>query len=246
MLFFFKGIEFLLLLGVLWTLIALLMEEFLLQKLFNLILLFVFIAFWLLFRGFEFLPFIMLIIYVGSIAVLFLFVVMIINPDYIDLQLNQYSIKYLWTREELELERDPWLYYSGLGDTKVNEVALKKINLSDANSVDSPIYFLVYGFIGFFVMLVGLLGFVSVDFSLLPYDSVNLLALKLGVNSCGVMLSNSTDIFAVARLLYLSFGVELLLMGFILFVAMVFVIMFGARKSIAIKRQNTSEQNSRA
>jgi len=58
------------------------------EKVFSLILAFLALSFWLFLNGLEFLPLVILLLYVGAIAVLFLFVVMILNPDFINL-LNQ-------------------------------------------------------------------------------------------------------------------------------------------------------------
>jgi NADH:ubiquinone oxidoreductase subunit 6 (subunit J) len=78
---------------ILYSLIAIIIwdvlnRHLLMEKVFSLILVFCLLAFWLLLNGLEFLPLIILLLYVGAIAVLFLFVVMIVNPDFIDL-LNQ-------------------------------------------------------------------------------------------------------------------------------------------------------------
>lgn len=43
------------------------------------------LAFYILLNGLEFIPLSIVIIYIGSIAILFLFVVIIINPDYRDI-----------------------------------------------------------------------------------------------------------------------------------------------------------------
>ena len=57
-------------------------SRFLIQKIFLLILVFNLIAYSLLVNGLEFLALIILLLYVGAIAVLILFVLMILNPDY--------------------------------------------------------------------------------------------------------------------------------------------------------------------
>lgn len=70
---------------VIWDVLKL---PLLLEKIFSLILVFFLLSFWMLLNGLEFLPLVILLLYVGAIAVLFLFVVMILNPDFLDL-LNQ-------------------------------------------------------------------------------------------------------------------------------------------------------------
>ena len=57
-------------------------RRFLIQKIFSLILVFVYLSYALLLAGLEFLSLVILLLYVGAIAVLFLFVIMILNPDY--------------------------------------------------------------------------------------------------------------------------------------------------------------------
>lgn len=67
--------------GFIVSVISVLERKTLIEKIFSLISVFVCIAFFLILHGFEFLPLVILLLYVGSIAVLFLFVVIIINPD---------------------------------------------------------------------------------------------------------------------------------------------------------------------
>lgn len=57
--------------------------KYLINKIFSLILVFVLLAFWLLLNNLEFLSLIILLLYIGAIAVLFLFIVMILNPDFL-------------------------------------------------------------------------------------------------------------------------------------------------------------------
>ena len=67
---------------IIWDVIVL---DLLIEKIFSLILVFFLLSFWILLNGLEFLPIVILLLYVGAIAVLFLFVVMILNPDFINL-----------------------------------------------------------------------------------------------------------------------------------------------------------------
>ncbi len=70
---------------IIWDVVT---RRFLMEKVFSLILVFFLLSFVLLLNGLEFLPLVILLLYIGAIAVLFLFVVMILNPDFLDL-LNQ-------------------------------------------------------------------------------------------------------------------------------------------------------------
>jgi len=67
---------------IIWDVVT---RHLLMEKIFSLILVFVLLAFWLLLNGLEFVPLVILLLYVGAIAVLFLFVVMILNPDFMSL-----------------------------------------------------------------------------------------------------------------------------------------------------------------
>ena len=67
---------------IIWDVVT---RRLLMEKVFSLILVFFLLSFWMLLNNLEFLPLVILLLYVGAIAVLFLFVVMILNPDFIDL-----------------------------------------------------------------------------------------------------------------------------------------------------------------
>ena len=69
---------------IIWDVIVL---DLLIEKIFSLILVFFLLAFWLLLNGLEGLPLIILLLYVGAIAVLCLFVVILLNQK---LQLRSY------------------------------------------------------------------------------------------------------------------------------------------------------------
>jgi NADH-quinone oxidoreductase subunit J len=75
--------QYYLLAGIFLSIVEVTICEFLIEKIFNLILVFVMIAFLLILYGFEFISLVILLIYVGAIAILFLFIVIVINPDYI-------------------------------------------------------------------------------------------------------------------------------------------------------------------
>lgn len=75
---FFKLV---LLAGLLMAIWHLSLTRLLMPKIFWLIAVFVQLAFLLLLHGIEFVSFVVLLLYVGAISVLFLFVVMILNPD---------------------------------------------------------------------------------------------------------------------------------------------------------------------
>lgn len=79
---FYNCLTFVLLFSMLYAVYGVFTCRLLMEKIFNLIAVFVSVAFWLILYGFEFLPLVILLLYVGAISVLFLFVVIIINPDF--------------------------------------------------------------------------------------------------------------------------------------------------------------------
>lgn len=89
----------------LWAAVAfliwnILIRPLLMEKVFSLILAFLALSFWLFLNGLEFLPLVILLLYIGAISVLFLFVVMIINPDFTDLlQQKQQLVAQLQQRQ---------------------------------------------------------------------------------------------------------------------------------------------------
>ena len=83
----------------LWAAVAfliwnILVRPLLMEKVFSLILAFLALSFWLFLNGLEFLPLVILLLYIGAISVLFLFVVMIINPDFTDLLYQKQRLVY--------------------------------------------------------------------------------------------------------------------------------------------------------
>ncbi len=193
----------------------LLFQYLLIEKIFNLIAIFILISFWLFLNGFEFLPLIILIIYVGSIAILFLFIVIIINPDFNIAREEFYNIKLIWKYNKTNQE--------------LNVVELENIPVIKSILLGISFSFFYY------------LGFINV----FNYSNVN------NINSSfyfkeeiiiDTLWATFIDIYYIANLLYGQFKIEFVLIGFILFIAIVGVIIFGARKSLFIKRQNATDQ----
>jgi len=208
------------------------------------------VAFWLLLNGFEFLPFIILIIYVGSIAVLFLFVVMIINPDYAEMRDEFFNIKYLWYRQDLKnlnSNETPAV------NTKLSSVVTQEV-LQDLKSTvywekdkskhdeKSKLYYLSgFYFWSFAFFCAYFAGFMSTELLFSRFYGFEQLVFLNSLHTDNLYVVFG-DVYYIANLLYVEYGLDFVLMGFILFVAMVGVIMFGVKKSLIIKRQNLSEQ----
>jgi NADH:ubiquinone oxidoreductase subunit 6 (subunit J) len=93
------------------------------EKIFSLISVFVCISFFLMLHGFEFLPLVILLLYVGSIAVLFLFVVIIINPDLP----NAYQVR--------DMEHQRRKFQLQCGTNKVQQDQLINIKFQNLNNL---------------------------------------------------------------------------------------------------------------
>lgn len=239
-------LELFLFLGVVISILGLIVDHYLIEKLFNLIAIFILVSFWLLLQGFEFLPLIVLIIYVGSIAVLFLFVVIIINPDYTDMRNDFFNLKYLWYRQDLTDLNDKWKVHllNNKSENFVTENFLANLQhqvnytLTSQTQLQKFVMFFMSSFLFFIFYFLGFVGAFYFFYS----SSTDILCCSSGINNLDNLFTTYVDVYYIATLLYTRFLFEFLLMGFILFVAMVGVIMFGAKKSLFIKRQNISEQ----
>lgn len=241
----------------LWNLIA---NYYLMEKLFNLIAVFLLIVFLLLLYGYEFLPLMFLIIYVGSIAILFLFVVMIINPDYFEL-LNEAKLLRIFWKTTLLREKNKQLSnqlvdFNVNTDLYSNEVNLVKDTYKKLNNNNIIISLYIYLYLYFFSML-SAFGF-KVVYELHLVGSV-MSSTAPGLQNQGTLINVWTnnslnliswrslnwrfnDIYYISEILYNYYLIEVLFMGFILMMAMFGVIILGMQKNIFIKRQNLSEQ----
>lgn len=239
-------LELYLFVGIIVSIFGLINDHYLIEKLFNLIAIFILVSFWLLLQGFEFLPLIVLIIYVGSIAVLFLFVVIIINPDYSDMRNEFFNLKYLWYRQDLTDLNSKLKVY--LLNNKPSTIVTSNFLSTLQNQVTYNLntqtqfqYFLTLFMSSFLFFIFYFLGFISTFYFFFSVSPDTLCCIS-GLSTLDNLFTTYIDVYYIATLLYTRFLFEFLLMGFILFVAMVGVIMFGAKKSLFIKRQNISEQ----
>ena len=160
---------------IIWVVIVL---DLLMEKIFSLILVFFLLAFWLLLNGLEFLPLIILLLYVGAIAVLFLFVVMILNPDFINL-LNQKQqlIAYLTQRNNMLKT----LLHMNVNNKESNYIALDielQKKLSKMDNLKKKIKF--YNSEFFLSLLVG--SFIGGLLSWHRYLNLKLFISHIGIN----------------------------------------------------------------
>jgi len=147
----------------LWAAVAfliwnILIRPLLMEKVFSLILAFLALSFWLFLNGLEFLPLVILLLYIGAISVLFLFVVMIINPDFTDLlQQKQQLVAQLQYRQAVLAVLMNHRYSNNAllpfeEQKKLMTALTSEINVNNnSNVIKSPFYFSFF----FFSLLAG-------------------------------------------------------------------------------------------
>jgi len=142
----------------LWAAVAfliwnILIRPLLMEKVFSLILAFLALSFWLFLNGLEFLPLVILLLYIGAISVLFLFVVMIINPDFTDLlQQKQQLVAQLQYRQAVLAVLMNHRYSNNAllsfeEQKKLMTALTSEINVNNnSNVIKSPFYFSFFFF----------------------------------------------------------------------------------------------------
>jgi len=196
-------------------------RRFLIEKLFNLILVFVYLAYALLLAGLEFLSFVILLLYVGAIAVLFLFVVMILNPDYHlvieEQKALQANIDAQKAKEKNEMTWLDWLQHFVMA-------------------------FLTAGFCTSILLVK-----VVVPFLRRPNpDGVKLADLYLKIKyEPWTIYKENMKLSEVGDVLYNKYGIAVLVIGGALIVAMIGSIMLCTYQTVKLKRQNISKQSKR-
>jgi NADH-quinone oxidoreductase subunit J len=223
MLSIFKLIQWLLLFGALISIFGVISRRFLIEKIFNLIAVFIILAFCLILYGFEFLPLVILLLYVGAIAVLFLFVVIIVNPDYTEIINEKRNLYHAWQQKNNQLSVAPVLdntirNYSGFFDTILSLKGIVYVILGS-----SFIIFNTY-FYEFHIFIINI------------NQKEDLFTIKLRNNT------NILDILYVAELMYQEYGLSLIVIGAILLVAIIGAILLTLRKTVGLKRQTLSAQ----
>jgi NADH:ubiquinone oxidoreductase subunit 6 (subunit J) len=245
MLSLFIGLlKFILSAGVIFSVWNLIVTRLLMPKIFWLIALFIQVAFLLLLHGVEFISFVLLILYVGAISVLFLFVVMILNPDakkaalaagkkkpvvpkvltgvpsfIVKTTLTPPSVQTLFKYDLPQLLLVVVLLV-------VSSALVETVVYGEAYTA-SPTHHLV--------MLWPFLGFLGLVSTTLPPHAHN----------AAVMLnevSATSDIWVIAETLYTRDFVAFWLVGLILLVAMVGAILLTLQKSRELKRQKGTNQ----
>lgn len=213
-------------------------KRFLMDKIFNLIAVFATLALMMMLWGIGFLSFVVLIVFVGAIAVLFLFVVMIVNPDFIAISDEKRFLYKAWSNYLNLLSNK--MVVSNTDSENISELKNKLTLLEGStNEPVMNVMFSMYSFIYF------CLGFVALIFSKKLY---------IALNTFGVLYSNynvslfhygfypMNEMAALANLMYQDYGVSLFLIGLLLLVAMIGVIILTLKRSNNLKRQNITLQ----
>ena len=200
------------------------------QKIFILIIVFNVLAYYLLISGLEFLALIILLLYVGAIAVLFLFVIMILNPDY-----------------QMVIEEKNQITKSLLLN-KQNVTVSTFFKLGQSTLYFSPIY------IGVLLGSVNCLQFGYIhdlyNFSFLSntnnlymvFNSLGINFLEKGdfvlsvwQNYFQPVIHQSLEVINISSLLYTKYGIGLLLVGLMLLNSMIGAILLTLRNQTSLK-----------
>ncbi len=223
--------------------------RYLIEKIFSLISVFVLIAFYLLLNGFEFIPLIILIVYVGTIAVLFLFVVIIVNPDFSDILQEMDLLKTLWL-EQLLMDQN----ILDIDDFKKTLVSVDNLFFKRFQNKENKyhdvydilklwFYYIMWGYYSIYNYLLGFNTAWGVHYSISKMYTFPIIdSIYHPIPKILNIQYIYSDLYYIANSLYTTYGFMFLIMGFILFIAIIGVIMLGLKKSLYVKRQNMSEQ----
>jgi len=215
------------------ALVALIWEvltrRFLVEKIFSLILVFVFLSYALLLAGLEFLSLVILLLYVGAIAVLFLFVVMILNPDY-QLLLDE--------QKEFQMESE-------------TQMAVKK---EDPSAFTCFLLTILSGlFTSFVLMYKVVIPFLRkpnpyktlLDGTEPPFVYIEYTEYTNFINGPFTMYNENMKLVELGDILYNKYGIAVFVIGALLLVSMISSILLCVHRSLKLKRQNISKQSKR-
>ena len=233
----------------------------LIQKIFSLILVFFLLSFCLLLNGLEFLSLVILLLYIGAIAILFLFVVIILNPDFLKvLQQQKALLLFLQQRQQRFLQ---------LWD-KNNEVNTTFNRGHNVTVVNHGLY-RYYSYF-FWIIVIGLLGggFIVSTF-VLPFNfyffqsAINKALQLCAIDQIEIAIIMPTffvncqelvtapwlswqlyyhpvwleqhEVVNLGLLLYTKYAVALIVIGSLLLVSIIGVIILTLRQTSLLKRQ---------
>jgi hypothetical protein len=203
-------------------------SRFLIQKIFLLILVFNLIAYSLLVNGLEFLALIILLLYVGAIAVLILFVLMILNPDY---------------QMVLEEKRQLTLMYKGsINESKIISFNVEKFYFSPlflGILMGGIVYiqtFYVYNLPGMiFFNNVALIQSLYFDLSSAIIENLNV-SFTIWQNSFQPIIYQNFEVINISTMLYTIYGAGVILVGLIILLAMKGAILLTLRTNERLKK----------
>ncbi len=184
------------------------------------------------FIGAEFLAMMYIIVYLGAVAVLFLFVVMMINVEQIrrPIYQNNYTLLQIITR---------YVNFNKLTFTNI-----KKLFEIQSWSFEKIInfFYAVCNFLFFllFIAIVLIIVCSPLNFydNLINYEVANNNNLFLKLHSSNYIQNTAQ----IGELLYVEFGFLFILSSFILLIAMIGTIMLTLKKNITVKKQSISRQ----
>lgn len=203
-------------------------SRFLIQKIFLLILVFNLIAYSLLVSGLEFLSLIVLLLYVGAIAVLILFVLMILNPDY---------------QMVLEEKRYLTLMYKGvIEESKHVSVDLEKFYFSAwflGLLMGGMVYihtFYIYNLpYNIFFNNIALMQSLYFDLSSNVVENINV-SFNIWQNIFQPIIHQNFEVINISTLLYTTYGVGVILVGLVILLAMKGAILLTLRTNERLKK----------
>lgn len=230
-------------------------RRFLMEKIFSLILVFVFLAFALLLAGLEFLSLVTLLVYVGAISVLFLFVVMMVSPDYRSLVQEQKTTLLDWEQ----------LFTATVAHAQLTEQLEKMEEAAEAERCKSKLYVFKQTLLSIVWGIFCVLVFnIKIMFPFLRGDHIKTKKTLEGAlsqeletqdapfvyidyfyNSSNIFYKKNMQLTEVGTLLYTQYGISVFVIGAALLVAMLGSILLSLYQTLDLKRQTISKQAKR-
>lgn len=226
---------------IIWLVLS---RHLLINKIWSLIGVFVVLAGILLLKNLEFLALIILLVYVGAIAVLFLFVVMIVNPDFLVVLLEQKNLS-----ESATVKKD---------EEKTNNSEIVETDSEVTTSSYVNTFFL--GFFLSFFLAVHLEAKSSFKILIISPQKYYSIFSDLGNNftesffyyswnffntSYHPNVYENKELINIGTFLYLKYGIALLIIGVMLLVSMMAAITLTLRTTGLLKRQEVGNQMER-
>jgi NADH:ubiquinone oxidoreductase subunit 6 (subunit J) len=230
-------------------------RRFLIEKIFSLILVFVFLAFALLLAGLEFLSLVTLLVYVGAISVLFLFVVMMVSPDYRSLVQDQKATLSNW-EQLFDAAVEAAQYAEQL--EKMEEAAEAERNKSKLYVFKQHVLGVLWGVFcvlvfNFKIMFPFLKGsntktnnaLEAAHTQELETQDTPFVYIDYSYHPSTIFYKKNMQLTEVGTLLYTKYGISVFVIGAALLVAMLSSILLSLYQTLDLKRQTISKQAKR-